>query len=35
MLIKYLFQKKEHYGKKVHLNTFLGIMMMMSLDLYV
>ena len=27
--------KKQLYGKKAHLNTFLDIMMMMLLDLYV
>ena len=32
---KMLISKKESYGKKAHLNTFLDIMMMMSLDIYV
>ena len=35
MLIKYSSQKKNHMVKKAHLNTSLGIMMMMSLDHYV
>ena len=29
---KILVSKKESYGKKIHLNTSLDIMMMMSLD---
>ena len=32
---KILVSKKESYGTKIHLNTLLDIMMMMSLDLYV
>ena len=32
---KILVSKKESYGKKIHLNTSLDIMMMMSLDHYV
>ena len=32
---KILISKKESYGKKAHLNTFLDIMMMMSLGLYI
>ena len=32
---KILVSKKEPYGKKIHLNTLLDIMMMISLDLYV
>ena len=32
---KILISKKESYGKKIHLNTSLDIMMMMSLDHYV
>ena len=35
MLIKYLFLKKNLMVKKVHSNTLLDIMMMMSLDHYV
>ena len=31
---KILVSKKESYGKKTHLNTSLGIMIMMSLDHY-
>ena len=31
---KMLVSKKESYGKKIHLNTLLDIMMMMSLDHY-
>ena len=34
MLIKYQ-SKKKPYDKKTRLNTSLGIMMMMSSDLYV
>ena len=32
---KILFSKKESYGKKAYLNTFLNIMVMVPLDLYV
>ena len=32
---KILVFKIEPYGKKDHLNTFLDVMMMMSLDIYV
>ena len=32
---KILVSKKESYGKKIHLNTPLDIMMMMLLDHYV
>ena len=32
---KILVSKKEPYGKKIHLNTLLDIMVIMSLDLYV
>ena len=32
---KILVSTKEQYGKKIHLNILLDIMMMMSLDLYV
>ena len=32
---KILVSKRESYGKKVHLNTLLDIMMTMSLDHYV
>ena len=32
---KILVAKKESYGKKIHLNTSLDIMKMMSLDHYV
>ena len=34
MLIKYKFQKKNHMVQKIHLNTSLDIMMMMSLENY-
>ena len=32
---KILVSKKESYGKNIHLNTSLDIMMIMSLDQYV
>ena len=32
---KMLISKREPYSKKVHLNSFLDIMVIMSLDLYV
>ena len=32
---KILISKKESYGKKPHLNTFLDIIMMMLLDFYI
>ena len=32
---KTLISKKEHYGKKAHLNTLLDIMMMITLGHYV
>ena len=32
---KILFYKKYHMAQKIHLNTLLDIIMMMSLDLYV
>ena len=32
---KILVLKKESYGKKTHLNTLLGMMIMMKLDHYV
>ena len=35
MLIKYKFQKKNNMLNIIHLNTLLGIMIIMSLDHYV
>ena len=32
---KILISKKESYGKKTHLNTLLGIVIIMTLDHYV
>ena len=33
MLMKYQFLKKNHVAQRMHLNTLLDIMIMMSLDL--
>ena len=33
MLMKYWFLKKNHVAQRMHLNTLLDIMIMMSLDL--
>ena len=33
--LEILVSKKEPYGKKIHLNTLLDIMIMMLLDLYI